>query len=119
MNVPPMNEAPRAPLPFRPAGDAEGIFLPVRVRPRASRGRIEGVVVAADGTRRLKVSVTAAPEGGKANRAVVALLAKAWKLPKTAFSIAAGSRARNKTVRITGAAPSILSGIGGAGGDRE
>jgi uncharacterized protein YggU (UPF0235/DUF167 family) len=50
----------------------------------------------------LKVAVTVPPEEGKANAAVVALLAESWRLPKSAFVIVKGGTARNKTVSVAG-----------------
>jgi hypothetical protein len=50
----------------------------------------------------LKVRVTEAPEGGKANAAVVKLLAKAWKLPKGTLRVAAGTKDRRKTLLVAG-----------------
>jgi uncharacterized protein YggU (UPF0235/DUF167 family) len=50
----------------------------------------------------LKVAVTVPPEEGKANAAVVALLAESWRLPKSAFAIVKGGTARNKTVSVAG-----------------
>jgi uncharacterized protein YggU (UPF0235/DUF167 family) len=50
----------------------------------------------------LKVAVTVPPAEGKANAAVVALLAESWRLPKSAFAIVKGGTARNKTVSVAG-----------------
>jgi uncharacterized protein YggU (UPF0235/DUF167 family) len=60
------------------------------------------MVEQADGEVALKVRVTAPPEGGKANAALVALLAKAWRLPKGAIAVAAGASGRNKVLRVAG-----------------
>ena len=76
--------------------------MAVLVKPRAGRNRIEGVGTEASGGAVLRVSVTEAPEKGRANAALVKLLAKEWRLPKTAFAIAAGAGARRKTLVITG-----------------
>ncbi len=54
----------------------------------------------ADGVAVLKIAVTAVPEAGKANTQMIDLLAKAWRLPKSAFRLARGTTARNKTVQI-------------------
>jgi uncharacterized protein (TIGR00251 family) len=101
--------------PFTPStrlsSDSAGVLVPVRVTPKARASAIDGVIADADGTKRLKLSVTAAPEGGRANSAVIALLAKAWKLPKSSLSIAAGTRSRSKTVLVAGEPQAILDRI--------
>jgi len=72
----------------------------LRVTPNASRDAIEGAETRDDGQARLRVRVTAQPEKGKANKAVIALLSKALGLPKSAFCVIAGETARDKTLRI-------------------
>lgn len=72
-----------------------GTEIAVRVTPKASRNR---VVVEADGA--IRVYVTVVPEGGKANAAVVKLLAKALGVPKTQLSLLRGATARDKLFRI-------------------
>jgi uncharacterized protein YggU (UPF0235/DUF167 family) len=59
-------------------------------------------VALADGGVALKAWVTAPPEGGKANAALIALLAKTWRLPKGAFEIVSGRGDRNKMLLIAG-----------------
>lgn len=71
----------------------------MRVAPKASRNAVAGI--GADGSA-IKVSVTAPPEDGKANAAVIKLLAKAWKLPKSSISVAAGAASRNKVLHVAG-----------------
>ena len=56
----------------------------------------------------LKVSVTAAPERGKANAALLTLLAKTWRLPKSALTLAVGATDRRKTVHVAGDPDGIL-----------
>lgn len=80
----------------------EGVRVRVRLQPRARRERIEGVVAAADGRVALKVAVTAPPEDGKANAALVALLGKSWRLPKSAIEIVGGASDRRKTLLLRG-----------------
>ena len=92
--------------PFR--ARAGGLEVSLRVQPGASRAAIEGPQVLADGRAVLKVRVTAPPEGGKANAALVKLLAKSCKVPKTAVEIVAGRGARLKTVLIAGD-PEVLA----------
>ena len=81
---------------------ASGLDIAVRVTPGASRAAIEGVVSEADGSQALKVRVGAPPVEGKANDAVVKLLAKEWRMPKSAFTITAGAQQRRKTITIQG-----------------
>ena len=73
------------------------IRLAVKVTPKASSDRIQSW----DGEV-LKIAVTAAPEKGRANKAVIALLAKRLKLPKSAIDIATGETSRTKIVLIDG-----------------
>lgn len=84
--------------------------MDVRVSPRASRARIEGVGQGPRGLA-LKVAVTAPPADGEANEAVIALMAKAWLLPKSAFTISSGAAARDKTIRIAGDGAAIARTI--------
>jgi len=50
----------------------------------------------------LRVWVTAAPEKGRANRALLKLLAKTWRIPQSQLQIIAGDKNRNKTILISG-----------------
>jgi len=86
--------------PFRLTDD--GVRVGLRVQPRARRNRVDGLVAEADGGMALKVAVTPAPEDGKANAAVIALLAKAWGLPKSAFTVVAGASDRRKIIHLQG-----------------
>lgn len=87
-------------LPFTAAAD--GVRIRLRVQPRGRRNQAGGIAEEADGAAALKVAVTAAPEGGKANGAVIALLADAWNMPKSAFSVVAGATDRRKTIHLQG-----------------
>jgi uncharacterized protein (TIGR00251 family) len=79
-----------------------GVRVFVRLQPKARRERIEGVVTEADGRVAVKVAVTAPPEDGKANAALVALLGKSWRLPKSAIEIVGGATERRKTLLLRG-----------------
>ncbi|GAB4542993.1 MAG: DUF167 domain-containing protein [Parvularculaceae bacterium] len=48
----------------------------------------------------LRVRVTAAPEKGKANSAIVKLVAKAFGVPKSAVRLVGGEKSRIKTIEI-------------------
>ena len=70
--------------------------LDIRVQSRASRNAVE-----IDGER-ITVRVTAAPESGKANDAVVSLLAKRLGVPKRSVQIVRGHKSRDKRISIDG-----------------
>ena len=80
----------------------EGVRLAIKVTPKAARNAIAGVAPEADGGAVLKISVTTVPEDGKATAAVIALLAKTWKLPKTSITLVSGAADRRKTLFIAG-----------------
>lgn len=82
----------------------EGLIVSVRVQPKASANKILGEHAGA-----LKVSVTAAPEKGKANAAVIALLSKELRVPKSWIEITRGETTRIKTLRIRGLTKESLS----------
>ena len=50
----------------------------------------------------LAVKVTAVPDKGRANKAVIETLAKACRLPKSAFQLVSGETDRNKILLVTG-----------------
>lgn len=81
---------------------AAGVRLRVRVTPNAGADRIEGTELRDDGEVVLKLRVAAVPDKGKANAAVIALLAKALGVPKSAIALTAGDTARTKTLAISG-----------------
>ncbi len=81
---------------------SDHLRLSVRLTPNAGRNVIEGVETRADGETFLKARVTAAPEGGKANRALILLLAEQLHLPKSTISLLSGETARKKILRIDG-----------------
>lgn len=96
-----------APAPFVETVP-DGVRLFVRVTPQARSKGVEGVKDDGMGRLRLCIKITEAPEKGKANKAVVALLAKTLRLPKSAFAVTDGQTARNKTLLL--AAPLAAQG---------
>lgn len=85
---------------FRQTETGARLFL--KVTPGAKQKAIRGTHAGADGQLRLIIQTTAAPEKGKANAAVIKLLAKAIGAPKTAFTVASGETARLKTLELRG-----------------
>jgi uncharacterized protein (TIGR00251 family) len=82
--------------------DGDGLRLAVRVTARAGRDALAGVVEDSEGRAALAVRLAAPPVDGAANTALIALLAKALGVPKSALAIAAGARSRRKLVRLIG-----------------
>ncbi len=78
-------------------------LLDLKVSPKASRNAIIGFM-----GETLKLSVTAAPERGKANQAVEELLAEALGLPLSAVNVIGGHTAKTKRVEIAGIADAAL-----------
>lgn len=69
----------------------------VKVQARARREEVAGVQSGV-----LRVRVNAPPLEGRANRAVIALLAAYLRIPKSSIKIAAGERAPAKLVEVAG-----------------
>ena len=75
--------------------------ITVHLTPNARQNAVLGWGKDADGRRVLKVQVTAIPEKGKANQALVKLLSKAWKIPKSSIEIMQGETSRVKVLQIS------------------
>ena len=73
------------------------VFIALRVQPKASR---ESICMEADG--RVRVTLTAPPVEGEANKALIVFLAKKLGLPKSAITIVGGLKSREKRVEIQG-----------------
>jgi uncharacterized protein YggU (UPF0235/DUF167 family) len=79
-----------------------GLEFSVRLTPKASRNKIGDVSVDAEGQFYLKVYVTAVPENNKANEALIQLLSKFFKIPKTSLKILSGATDRLKRLCFEG-----------------
>jgi len=75
----------------------EGAIVPVRVSAGASRDRVMGEHGGA-----LKVSVAAAPERGKANKAVCELVAKTLGVSRSQVRLVSGETSRDKKLLVAG-----------------
>lgn len=91
---------------------ADGLRIRLRVSPRASRDAIGNVVADKQGNGALKIAVTAVPEKGYANAAVIKLLAKSWRLRKSDMEIVQGLADRNKTLLIAGNGATLEEKLG-------
>jgi uncharacterized protein (TIGR00251 family) len=92
----------------------EGLILPVRAQPRARKPGILGEQAGA-----LKVAVTAPPEDGRANKALVEALAEALGIRRSQVELLSGATSRDKRFLIRGVARAVLeqrlSGLLGSG----
>ncbi len=82
-------------IPVRESTD--GVTFAIKVHPGANKNAITGELGDA-----LKVSLTAAPEKGRANEACVEFFAKLLKVPRSSVTIASGQTSRNKVIRVAG-----------------
>lgn len=76
---------------------ADGVLLRVRVQPRASRNRFEGVH-----GEQLRIRLAAAPVAGAANAACVAFLAKCLGIRRSQVRLESGEKSRDKLIHVTG-----------------
>jgi uncharacterized protein (TIGR00251 family) len=82
---------------------ARGTVLRVKAQPGAKKNAVLGERAGA-----LRVAVTAAPERGKANEAVVEELAKVLKLPRARIGLLTGDTSRDKRFLIEDITPDEL-----------
>jgi len=80
-----------------------GLSLRVKAHPGARRQGISGVH---DGA--LKIEVTAAPEKGKANKAIIKVLAAALDVPRSSIQIVSGETSGNKKILISNADQTVI-----------
>ena len=88
--------------------ERDGIYVNIRLTPKASANKIIGVRPNSGEGQVLAVSVTAVPEKRKANSALLKMLAKLWGIPKTSLSIRAGSKDRHKTIFVNSLDADVL-----------
>ena len=91
-------------MPVTITPHAEGATLALRVQPKAKRNAVLGEQAGA-----LKVSVTAPPEDGRANEAVIALLREELHLQRSQVALISGQTNRNKVVLVRGVTPEQLA----------
>ena len=89
--------------------EPEAIVLTVRLTPHADRDAIAGVARLADGQVVAQARVRAVPEDGAANKALIALLSKIFRRPKSAIELIGGASARVKQLRIAGTPADLLA----------
>ena len=82
----------------------DGVFLSVRVIPRAARSSLAGI---RDGA--LLVRLTSPPVEGAANEELIQLIASLLAVPRRQVSLVAGSRGRRKRLKILGVDAQVVA----------
>ena len=82
---------------------AEGCILPVHAQPGARKAGVLGEHAGA-----LKVAVTAPPEDGRANKALVEVLAKALNVKRSQVKLLSGATSREKRFLIRGLTRAVI-----------
>ncbi len=83
--------------------------IPIRLQPRASSNAVTGERDPGDGTEPALVArVTAPPVDGKANAALIKLLAKRLGVAKSKIAIVQGETGRDKILEIEGLSPAEI-----------
>ncbi len=82
----------------------QGVVVPVQAQPGARQNAVTG-----EHAGRLRVAVTQAPEKGKANKALIAVLADALGLKKSQVALVAGETSSQKKFLVTGVSLPELS----------
>lgn len=85
----------------------------VHVTPKSGRDEVAGWRGG-----ELSVKVTAPPEGGKANAAVIAVLASAFGVPKSAVRVVRGASSRHKMFEVDGVGEDDVHRLFGESPDR-
>ncbi|APO76654.1 hypothetical protein AM571_CH03872 [Rhizobium etli 8C-3] len=84
------------------------VRLAVRLTPHGGRDAIDGIETDAAGKCHLKIRVSAIPEKGKANQALIALLSQALGIPKSSIQLMSGDTSRKKVLRIDGGLEDLM-----------
>jgi uncharacterized protein (TIGR00251 family) len=97
---------------------AEGVRAALKVTPRAVSSGVKGIEVDGAGRGYLAVRVNAPPEAGKANAALIKLLARRWRLPQRDLEVISGARARRKVLQIHGSPEALIARLEAIEGGR-
>jgi uncharacterized protein len=87
----------------------DGVVVSCRLTPKGRRDAIDGVAQLADGTGVLLARVRSAPEDGRANDALCALLAAKLDAPASRVRLAAGAKSRLKQVAVKGDPEALIA----------
>ena len=87
----------------------DGVVVECRLTPKGGKDSIDGVARLAGGACVLLVRVRAVPEAGKANDALLRLMAAKAGVPASHVRLAAGAKSRLKSVAISGDPAALLA----------
>ena len=82
--------------------------LKIRLSPKSSANRIDAISLEPDHTRVVRAKVTAPPDKGKANEALIALLARDFHVRPSGLTLIMGQTDRNKVIEI---APDLVDQV--------
>ena len=87
----------------------DGVVVACRLTPKGGRDAIDGAATLSDGTRVLLARVRVAPEDGKANEALLRLIADKAGVPTSRARLVAGAKSRLKQVAVTGDPATLIA----------
>ena len=87
----------------------DGVVVACRLTPKGGRDAIDGVAHLSDGTAVLLARVRTAPEDGRANDALCALMAHKLGAPASRVRLIAGSKSRLKQVAVSGDPEALIA----------
>jgi uncharacterized protein len=86
----------------------KGLSLQIKLTPNSRANQIDGIEASDEGPV-LKIRVTAVPEKGKANKALIKLLAKETGIAGSRFDVVSGTTSRKKRLNIADGDKVVLS----------
>ena len=89
----------------------DGVVVACRLTPKGGRDAIDGAATLSDGTRVLLVRVRAVPEDGKANDALLRLIADKAGAPASKARLVSGAKSRLKQVAISGDPAALIAAL--------
>jgi uncharacterized protein len=104
-------------VPFETTSD--GVKVRLRLTPGASKDHIKGVATDENHVACLTASVTAAPEDGRANKALIRMLSKEWRVAKSSIRLVSGQTDRRKVLLVEGDAAEVSRKLTGWLKDRQ
>ena len=88
---------------------SDGIVVVCRLTPKGGRDALEGIATLSDGSRVLLARVRAAPEDGRANKALCGLIAGALGVAASHVALAGGGKSRVKQIAVRGYSAALIA----------